>query len=64
MDFDVILPIIGITLLLCGYIVIIGSFILVAIGIATTLGVTSIMWWAVVIVSFIVLLSVVGYFTR
>lgn len=64
MDLDVILPLIAITLLLCGYIVIIGSFILVAIGIASYLGLTGVMWWAVAIVILIVLLSIVGYFTR
>lgn len=64
MDLDVIIPMLGIILIIVVWCIVLGAFILVAGFVATTLGLTGVMWWAVAIVVFLLLAGVVSLINR
>ena len=64
MDLDVIIPILGIILIIVVWCIVLGAFILVAGFVATTLGLTGVMWWAVAIVVFLLLAGISSMINR
>lgn len=64
MDFDVIIPVLGIILIIVVWCIVLGAFILVAGFVATSLGLTGVMWWAMAIVIFLLLTGVLSLINR
>jgi hypothetical protein len=63
MDSEVILYVFLVIILAIVCVAIVGAFVLVATYIPTVLGLSGIMWWAVAIVSFSVLMGLAGGLT-
>lgn len=64
MDFDVIIPVLVIILIIVIWCIVLGAFILVAGFVATSLGLTGVMWWAVAIVVLSLLTGVASLINR
>lgn len=64
MDFDVIIPVLGIILIIVVWCIVLGAFILVAGFVATSLGLTGVMWWAMAIVVLSLLTGVASLINR
>lgn len=64
MDLDVIIPVLGIVLIFVVWCIVLGAFILVAGFVATSLGLTGVMWWAMAIVVLSLLTGVASLINR
>ncbi len=64
MDLDVIIPILGIISIIVIWCIIFGALMLVAGFVATTLGLTGVMWWAMAIVIFLLLTGFLSLINR
>ncbi len=64
MDFETIIAISGVCLIIAIYICILVAFMLVAGLVASTLGLTGVLWWAVAIVVFLLLAGILSMINR